>query len=368
MELTPVSTIDALDLAGFTHLHAPGTARLGETPEDLLARLDGPLCITLPGRQRGRTRVLVTLVHGNEPSGFIALHRWLRAGATPETDIVCLVASVSAAQLAPSFSHRVLPGQRDLNRCFRPPFDIDAPGHLARRMLKVIEAARPEAVIDVHNTSGSGPSFAVSINADRRHLALVSLFTRRLVLTDLRLGSLMEISEYLVPTVTIECGGRLDDNAHTVAWAGIDHFFTRDTLWDALPSPDAVEVMHHPVRLELSDACTPAYADAPDPDMPLTLRSDIDRHNFGVTPAGTLLGWVRGARLHDLFIARNRADTCVVEDLLCLADGELRTRRPLKLFMITTHPAIARSDCLLYAVQDDGQELGARSVEADAQP
>jgi len=359
MGLNHMSAIDTLDLAGFTHLHAPTLAQLGNSPEDLLADLDQPLCITLDGRQRGRTRVLVTLIHGNEPSGFIGLHRWLRAGTPPETDVLCLVASVSAAQLAPVFSHRALPGQRDLNRCFRPPFDIDAPGHLARRMLKLIESARPEAVIDVHNTSGSGPSFAVSINADAHHRALVSLFTRQLVLTDLRLGSLMEISEYLVPTVTIECGGRLDDTAHTVAWAGIDHFFTRENLWDALPAQDAVAVLHNPVRLELTAACELAYADAPRPAVPLTLRASIEQHNFGVTPAGTPLGWIHGAGLHDLFVARDSTNTCVLEDLLCVADGELRTRRPLKLFMITTHPAIAKADCLLYAVQEDGRELAA---------
>jgi hypothetical protein len=231
-------------------------------------------------------------------------------------------------------------------------------------MLKLIESAKPEAVIDVHNTSGSGPSFAVSINADAQHRALVSLFTRQLVLTDLRLGSLMEISEYLVPTVTIECGGRLDDTAHTVAWAGIDHFFTRESLWDALPAQDAVAVMHKPVRLELTEACALAYGDTPRDDVPLTLRSDIVQHNFGVTPAGTHLGWVRDAGLHDLFVARKRANTCVLEDLLYVAGGELRTRRALKLFMITTFPAIAKSDCLFYAVQADGSELAPQTSDA----
>jgi len=357
MGLNRMTDITAIDFTGFEHLHAPTPAQLGATAEDFLSRLEQPLCVTLAGRRPGRPRVLVTLIHGNEPSGFIALHRWLHAGVRPATDVLILVASVTAAQLDPVFSHRVLPGQRDLNRCFRPPFDLDAPGHLARRMLKVIETVAPEAVVDVHNTSGSGPSFAVSINADARHLALVSLFTRRLVLTDLRLGSLMEISEYLVPTVTIECGGRLDDNAHTVAWAGIDHFLTRETLWDALPAPDAVEVMHNPVRLELTEACELAYDSAPRSDVPLTLRTDIEHHNFGVTPAGTVLGWVRGAGLRDLFIARNSARTCVLEDLVCVVGGELRTKRPLKLFMITTHPHIAKSDCLFYAVQDDGREL-----------
>ncbi len=348
------------DFTGFIHLHDPTPAQLGETPEAFLASVDQPVCITVSGRDRGRHRALITLLHGNEPSGLIALHRWLREGKQPETDLVCLIASVAAARLEPHFSHRVLPGQRDQNRCFRAPFDLDPAGHLARRMLDVIEAFAPEAVIDVHNTSGSGPSFAVSISADAQHLALVALFTRRLVHTDLRLGSLMEISEHLVPTVTIECGGRLDDNAHTVAWAGIDHYFTRPTLWDALPDPTVVEVMHNPVRLELTATCELTYDSAPRNDVPLTLRPDIEHYNFGITPAGTHLGWVHGAGLRDLFIARNTAHTCVLEDVVTLVGGELRTRQPLKLFMITTHPAIAKSDCLFYAVTAEGRELSPR--------
>ncbi|WP_230970657.1 M14 family metallopeptidase [Nitrogeniibacter aestuarii] len=355
------------DFSTFKHLHEPRPEALGEDHASFLAQLDHPLCITLGGHDTTRTRVLVTLLHGNEPSGFIALHRWLRASKRPATNVVCLIASIEAARREPGFTHRALPGARDLNRCFRPPFDTDAPGRLAGQMLTLIEQLRPEAVIDVHNTSGSGPSFAVSINADARHLALVSLFTRRLVLTDLRLGSLMEISEHLVPTVTIECGGRLDANAHTVAWAGIDHYFTRDTLWDALPADDAIEIMYNPVRLELTETCELAYARAPVSDVPLTLRPDIEHHNFGLTPAGTHLGWVHGAGLRDLFVARNTAHTCVLEDLVSLSSGELRTKRPLKLFMITTNPVIAKSDCLFYAVQDDGLEVTpSGQVSADA--
>lgn len=352
------------DLTGFVHLHAPDAEVLGERPEDFLAGLTDPACITLPGRDPGRTRVLATLLHGNEPSGFIALHRWLREGKTPATRVVCLVASVSAARLDPAFSHRSAPGMRDLNRCFRPPFDIDPPGRLAGRMRALIEALAPEALVDVHNTSGSGPSFAVSVDADPRHLTLVGLFTRRLVRTDLRLGSLMEISNPRLPAVTIECGGRLDDTAHTVAWAGIDHYLCRDDLWAAPPGPEAVEVMHNPVRLELTAACTLAYAQHPREDVALTLRPDIEHFNFGLTPAGTHLGWVHRAGLHDLFVARNTAHTCVLEDLVRLVGGELRTCQPLKLFMITTHPDIARSDCLFYAVTPDGLELSAGVVRA----
>ena len=44
-------------------------------------------------------------------------------------------------------------------------------------------------------------------------------------------------------------------------------------------------------------------------------------------------------------------------DLLVLDQGVLRTRQPLKLFMITGNADIAKSDCLFYAVQADGREL-----------
>lgn len=341
----------------FHYLEDPAPEVLGETPEAFLATLTGPTFIYLTGNDRSRTRALITLLHGNEPSGFRALHRWLRAGTRPQVNIVCLLASVEAARLAPLFSHRVVPGQRDLNRCFRAPFEVDAQGLLAQRMLEILVHYAPEAVIDLHNTSGTGPSFAVSISADENHLALTTLFTRRMVLTDLRLGSIMEISEHLVPTVTIECGGRQDDSAHSVAWAGIDHYFRRPDVLHDDHSKIAVEVMHNPVRLELTARCTLAYAEAPREDVALTLRPDIERYNLGITEAGTALGWVRGAALGELFVARNTARTCLLEDLVVVKDGQLLTRQRLKLFMITTNPEIARMDCLFYAVREDGREL-----------
>ncbi len=359
----PLSDLPAALAPHFHTLQDPSPDSLGDTPEAFLASLDGPTCIVLTGADPGRCRALVTLLHGNEPSGLRALHRWIRAGNQPAITIVCVIAAVDAAQHPPVFSHRVLTGRRDLNRCFRAPFDIDAQGLLAQRILDLLVHFAPEAVIDLHNTSGSGPSFGVSICADDAHLALTTLFTRRLVHTDLRLGSLMEISEHLVPTVTIECGGRTDDAAHTVAWAGIDHYFRRPEVLTRRADIE-VDVMHNPVRLELTPECSLAYADTPRNDVQLTLRPDIEHYNFGVTAAGTSLGWVRGARLDELFIAKNTARNCLLKDVLSLTDGELMTRQPLKLFMITTQPAIAKMDCLCYAVQADGRELIAGQVPA----
>ena len=186
----------------FKFIRNPPAADMGSNVEAFLEDLGGPTCFFLEGEDSTRTRALVTLLHGNEPSGAIALFRWLQSCQRPAVNVVCIVASVAAALEPPLFSHRMLPRARDLNRCFRPPFD-DAQGALAEEILEILHMHHPEAVVDMHNTSGSGPSFGVCTHMDRQHDALVSLFTQRLIVSDLGLGALMEISEHSYPTVTV---------------------------------------------------------------------------------------------------------------------------------------------------------------------
>ncbi|MGL4566571.1 MAG: succinylglutamate desuccinylase, partial [Halioglobus sp.] len=107
----------------FNFIRDPAPGSGGNNVEEFLRWLDGPTCFFLSGEDPGRTRALVTLLHGNEPSGAMALWRWLRSARRPAVNVVCIVASVVAALAPPLFSHRMLPRARDLNRCFRPPFD-----------------------------------------------------------------------------------------------------------------------------------------------------------------------------------------------------------------------------------------------------
>lgn len=84
----------------------------------------------------------------------------------------------------------------------------DRPGKVAEEIVDLFEQYQPEAVLDIHNTSGHSPDFAVVTYESEPHEALVSLFCDRLVITDLRLGALMERSSRRCPVVTIECGER----------------------------------------------------------------------------------------------------------------------------------------------------------------
>ena len=58
-----------------------------------------------------------------------------------------------------------------------------------------------------------------------------------------------------------------------------------------------------------------------------------------------------------LFTALDVGGRCAVTKLVRIEDGKLYPAQPLKLFMITNNAAIAHSDCLFYAVADDGSSV-----------
>ena len=341
----------------FKFIRDPLATDIGDNVEEFLRRLGGPACLFLEGDDGSRTRALVTLQHGNEPSGVMALYRWLKSGRRPAVNVVCIVASVAAALEPPLFSHRMLPRARDLNRCYKPPFD-DAQGALAEEILEILHLHHPEAVIDMHNTSGSGPSFGVCTYMDRQHDALVSLFTQRLIVSNLGLGALMEISEHSYPTVTVEVGGRLDQEAHELAFEGMCRYFEAESVLAQEETDWGLELLRDPIRLELNDNVSLTYAEKMRVDYDITLKPDIEHHNFGGVTQETVLGWASGDARR-LFSAQDAGGRCAVSRLVRIEDGVLYPAQPLKLFMITTNAAIAESDCLFYAVADDGRAIGA---------
>ena len=339
----------------FQFIRNPLATHIGDNVEAFLRSLGGPACFFLEGEDNSRTRALVTLLHGNEPSGVMALFRWLKEARRPAVNIVCIVASVAAALEPPLFSHRMLPRARDLNRCFRPPFD-DAQGALAEEILEILHMHHPEAVVDMHNTSGSGPSFGVCTFMDRQHDALVSHFTQRLIVSNLRLGALMDISEHSYPTVTVEVGGRLDEEAHELAWEGLCRYFTERDVFHNADTDWGLELLRDPIRLELREHVTLTYAESPCVDHDVTLRTDIEHLNFGTVSPDTSLGWT-GVSERELFTATDQGGRCAVNRLVRVVDGELFPAQALKLFMITNNAEIATTDCLLYAVADDGSAI-----------
>lgn len=335
----------------FFHWQQPEPHNVGDSLHQFLHQLKQPTLITQKGIDHSRCRLVVTLLHGNEPSGLSAIWHWLKSGQKPAVDSYYFVGAVNAAQEDPEFALRHFLHLRDLNRCFDGPFH-DEPGAIAHALLQLMREQQPEAVLDIHNTSGSGPSFAVSFSKSPKHIALCSLFTERLLLTQTRLGALMEKTSEAIPIVTIECGGAIDPESERVAIEGVNRFLNQPEVLAESEHDWQMEILTDPIRVTLTSDASIAYAEQPDSSASLTLPPDIEHLNFGRIQANTQLGHL----VESLPLCTQAVDSKGVvrtKALFKVKGNKLFNRIGLKIFMITTNPSIAVSDCLCYVVVDD---------------
>lgn len=328
---------------------APRGAAVPPAVEAFLAALGGPTVLCLAGRDRRRTRAVATLLHGNEPSGIRALHAWLRGDEVPVVNVICFVGAVEAALAPPGFAHRMLPGRRDLNRCFRPPWE-GREAEVAGEALRLLREAGSETLVDLHNNTGHNPAYGVGPRLDAASLNLTALFAERFVRNSLRLGTLIEATAEDFPSVTVECGRAGDPAADAAALAGLRRYLSAESIETRRVLPARMAVFDDPVRVTLRRGVRLGVGSGPAAGVDLTLAGDIDRHNFQPVLPGAQLGWLADGGPWPIE-ARGADGQDVSADLFELRSGRLVTRRGMIPIMMTTDPAIAASDCLFYLVQ-----------------
>jgi hypothetical protein len=332
------------------HLEAPPAAAVPVDHIAFLCSLGGPAAIRLRGRDRSRCRVVVTLLHGNEPSGLIAIHGRLRGGRQPATDTLIVLGAVEAALADPPLSSRALPDGSDLNRCFGPSAPSGAARDLALSILEAVRTARPEALVDLHNNTGHNPPYAVAARIGAAERQLARLFGNLLVHYDLHVGALAEETPDLCPTVVIEAGRAGDPAADCTARDGLDAFLDAGGLFDDGSEAPPLDLFHRPVRVEVAAGLRLAYGNQPEPAAQLTIADDVDRHNFELLPAGTEIGWLAPEAPWPL-VARGADGADRSHELFARDGARLVARRSIVPIMMTTDAKIARSDCLFYAVE-----------------
>jgi hypothetical protein len=320
--------------------------------QGVLERLAHAVFWVVPGRDRTRRRVVTTLLHGNEPSGFRAIRNFCQSGSEPAVDLAFCVCSVEAALGPPLFVHRVLPGDRDQNRAFLPPFD-DPTGHRSRRLLELIVGYRPEALVDLHNNTGHSPAYGVGTRVDSQLLGLTSLFADRFMHSDLRLGTLMEALDSVIPSVVIECGRAGDPIADATALAGLERFAGLEDLALARGGAAGVKVLSRPTRVTVRAGAILAFDERPVACATFTVRRGVDRHNFQAMGAGEVVGWVApGAEWPIEALGASGDDRS--GELFEMVGQEVRLLRSIVPVMMTMSPEIAKSDCLFYALEAEG--------------
>ncbi|MDX1560953.1 MAG: succinylglutamate desuccinylase, partial [Marinobacter sp.] len=112
----------------------------------------------------------------------------------------------------------------------------------------------------------------------------------------------------------------------------------------------------NPIRVELAPEATIEYRLEPTGRADLTLPPNIEHRNFGIVSPDEPLGWVGEKGLGILTaISHNRKEN--MEKVLRVKDGQIYAAQAIRAFMITTNPAIAKSDCLFYAVKATGEPI-----------
>ncbi len=320
-------------------------------PDDTIAflrLLGGPTLLHLEGRDASRTRVVTTLLHGNEPSGLRAVLRHLRAGTRPETNVLFFVGAVATALEPPGFAWRALPGEVDANRCWLATAHGPAAA-VAAEVLERIFDVSPECLVDLHNNTGHNPAYGVAFSLGHAEKSLVSLFADRVVHTPLHLGTIVEATVPHFPSVTIECGRAGDPEADAIARSGLERFVG----WESIDFERPIQplaVYEDPIRVLVREGSDVVFAGDADANVPLTISGTIDRHNFETLAAGTQIGWVAEDSDWPLEARDARGRECS-RDLFSNDGGVLRTTQERIPIMMTTNPEIALADCLFYSVR-----------------
>ena len=353
-----------IDFSEIIYLKDPKWQDLHADYVQFLLSMAGPTVIDVTGKDTSKYRVFVTLLQGDEPSGLIAMHRWLTSrdeSELPQTNIRFIICSVEAAAMHPLFTTRYTDGGMDINRCFGKHCSTEChtetqKGYCERAKLieTAIREVEPEMVIDLHNASSPGPTFAVSSVITTDTLSLASFFSQTLILSDLHIGSIME-QEFNCPFITIECGGGSDEQAHEVAYSGIKQVTACENI-GYIHQEKNVEVIYRPLRLQLKPEVKLSYAAHDEGYRGVTLKDNIEYFNFGSAHQDEMLGWVDGNGLNNLQLL-NKSGEDVINEYFYTRDNQLVCLHNLKLFKATTNKNIATNDCLFYVVKLTNGEM-----------
>jgi hypothetical protein len=324
----------------------------GSDDEVLVGLAGKPALIRIPAASTAlgpRARLVSCLLHGNEPSGFVAMVDVLRRGERFPFDLWVLIGNVRAATEDGLYAHRYLDDQEDFNRIWDVPSATTDMRRCAAAILEELRSADLEAAIDLHNNSSRNPYYSIVPLLSPEGLLLASLCADSMLLWRLHLHTLMEALTTVCPAVSVECGALHLSDGNSFASGVVHRFLTAaDFAVPAVgdrPRPRRmVEILHRvTVRPDLEFSFGAAVDGADFVVVP-----ELDRYNFEVLPALHTIGHVdRGAAM-PLFAWDVTGRDVTDQVFRITPDGAVIIATDVMPMMMTTTVQQARRDCLFY--------------------
>ncbi|HUG83023.1 MAG TPA: hypothetical protein VMM13_00580 [Euzebya sp.] len=316
---------------------------------DVLTKLDGkPALLHLPGTLSGTpARLIATLLHGNEDSGFRALCRWLRTAPVVRQPLWMFIGNTRAASQNGWFADRYLDDQEDFNRVWGIYPATTRMRLCAQQVFEIITASPLEAAIDIHNNTGDNPLYCIVPDPNPASYALAAALAEIGLLWGTQQHTLMQALEPVCPAVAVECG-MAGVPAHVdVAVGVIKTFLAAPHFGGDLPAR-MLEVRQ---RVEVRREVVFDFARELTDDLDLVVMPGLDAANFERLPAGTVLGrTVPGSDIPFEVIDVDGRDTTA--DFLHIdAAGKVALIQDVIPAMMTRTPEQTRRDCLFYILE-----------------
>lgn len=334
-------------------MNTPNIKQLNYLPEGLLevsskelhTILPEPTLIHLPGKHPAPLFVSV-LLHGNEPTGFMALQLLLKKYQDKQLprSLSVFFGNVTAA----SCNLRRLDKQPDYNRIW-PGTELPdcAETALAQEIFAVMKRRNVFASVDVHNNTGLNPHYACINSLDNPFLQLASLFGRLIVYFIRPKGVQSDAFAQICPSVTLECGR--PDQQH-----GLEHaleFLNSCLRLTELPQhqilPQDIDLFHTVAQVKIDERVNFSFTQA---DTDLLLNEDLERMNFTEISSGTILGTVKNNAAMPL-VAKDEHGNDVTDLFFSLENDQLQINRLTMPSMLTLDERVIRQDCLCYLME-----------------
>lgn len=319
--------------------------------EDLHRLFPGPTLIHLDGRRKEPLFVSV-LLHGNEPTGLMAVQALLSKTAGQELPraLSIFVGNVHAA----SEGRRHLEDQPDYNRIWPSTSNADNDSQLTSEhamMAEIVDIMREKNVfasIDVHNNTGLNPHYGCINKLDTAFFHLATLFSRTVVYFIRPRGVQSMAFSKICPAVTVECGKPDQSYGATHAMEFIETCLHLSHLPEHPVSPHDIDLFHTVATVSVPEHLSIGFGKI---KTNLRFIEDLDHLNFRELPPGTSLGEFNITDNTPPLRVKDENGAEVTDRYFSFENNELNTLRPVMPSMFTLDTEIIHQDCLGYLME-----------------
>ncbi|MFC1741824.1 succinylglutamate desuccinylase/aspartoacylase family protein [Nanoarchaeota archaeon] len=319
----------------------PEQVNLG--PIEFLKWLGEPSIIT--AGTEGPAIVMSCLIHGNEPSGFYAIHNLLKELYKEDflkKKIYFIFVNIRAALQEPHFTKRHCDDESDMNRIWGNPGVSGKQNKDAEDIMGFLETKDLKLVLDFHNTTGDNPVFAITTALDAKNLGMCSFFCI-VVFHKPGMKTFIEWSKKMCTSISVECGrnniGQSHKNAEEVL---IKTLVIAGAMDGKVEAKTSLKLAYDPTLVETitEDIAFSEINTGED----LVLRPDLDKLNMITIPKGTHIGW-------------QNKEGSITHPVLSTTDKKITTNQDCTFSMMTTVVDVIKKDTLGYVVKTKELQL-----------